>query len=84
MYPLSNKGNLMVMEFESTHVVITTVLLLLVDIDIADNILVCLIIKRNLQTRITINYLPVNLAFSNILFATFITPKVIVSLNLRK
>ena len=26
------------MEFESTHVVITTVLLLLVDIDIADNI----------------------------------------------
>ena len=41
----------MVMEFESTHVVITTVLLLLVDIDIADNILVCLIIKRNLQAR---------------------------------
>ena len=39
------------MEFESTHVVITTVLLLLVDIDIADNILVCLIKKRNLQTR---------------------------------
>ena len=42
---------MMVMEFESTHVVITTVLLLLVDIDIADNILVCLIIKRNLQAR---------------------------------
>ena len=39
------------MEFESTHVVITTVLLLLVDIDIADNILVCLIKKRDLQTR---------------------------------
>ena len=39
------------MEFESTHVVITTVLLLLVDIDIADNILVCLIIKMNLQAR---------------------------------
>ena len=37
------------MEFESTHVVITTVLLLLVDIDIADNILVCLIIKMNLK-----------------------------------
>ena len=41
----------MVMEFESTYVVITTVLLLLVDIDIADNILVCFIIKRNLQAR---------------------------------
>ena len=41
----------MVIEFESTHVVITTVLLLLVVVDIAGNTLVCLIIKRHLRTR---------------------------------
>ena len=129
----------MVIEFESTHVGITAVFLLLVVVDIAGNTLVCLIIKRHLQTRcvqnvrirkqvhllldfrnagwevafltvpsmylfslriktivctafwtrfffwrITINYLLVNLAVSDILFATFITPKVIVSLNLRQ
>ena len=41
----------MVIEFESTHVGITAVFLLLVVVDIAGNTLVCLIIKRHLQTR---------------------------------
>lgn len=67
---------------ETANVVITTILLTLVVVDIVGNTLVCLIIKRHLHMRNPINYLLVNLAISDILFATLITPKIIVSFNI--
>ncbi|XP_027038299.1 pyroglutamylated RF-amide peptide receptor-like [Pocillopora damicornis] len=67
---------------DTANYVITTILLTLVAVDIAGNTLLCLIIKRHLQMRIPINYLLVNLAISDILYATFITPKIVVSFNI--
>ncbi|CAH3137640.1 unnamed protein product [Pocillopora meandrina] len=65
-----------------SSIVITTVLLILVVLVVTGNIVVCLIIKRNRQMRTPINYLLMNLAVSDILFATFITTKLIFGLNL--
>lgn len=67
---------------DTANYAITTILLTLVAVDIAGNTLVCLIIKRHLQMRTPINYLLVNLAICDILFATFITPKIVVSFNI--
>lgn len=69
-------------KYEVSSIVIIAVLLVLVVVDVTGNTLVCLIIKGNRQMRTPINYLLVNLAVSDILFATFITPKLIVSLTL--
>ncbi|XP_078349143.1 pyroglutamylated RF-amide peptide receptor-like [Oculina patagonica] len=62
-------------------VAITTVLSILVVVDIVGNSLVCVIIKRHQDMRIPINYLLLNLAVADILFAIFITPKVILRLT---
>ncbi|KAL9957208.1 hypothetical protein ACROYT_G038817 [Oculina patagonica] len=59
----------------STGVAITTVLSILAIVDIVGNSLVVLIIKRNREMRIPINYLLVNLAASDIIYAMFIIPK---------
>ncbi|XP_058966861.1 QRFP-like peptide receptor [Pocillopora verrucosa] len=69
-------------KYEVSSIVITTVFLVLVVLVVTGNIVVCLIIKRSRQMRTPINYLLVNLAVSDILFATFIAPKLIFGLNL--
>ncbi|KAL9957211.1 hypothetical protein ACROYT_G038820 [Oculina patagonica] len=60
---------------ESAGVAITAVLTLLVIINIMGNSLVCTIIKRNRDMRTPINYLLVNLAIADIVYAAFIAPK---------
>ncbi|XP_058963767.1 tachykinin-like peptides receptor 86C [Pocillopora verrucosa] len=67
---------------DSSAVAITAVLLILIVMDVVGNTLVCLIIKRYLRTKHPINYLLLNLAISDILFALFIAPKIIVSFNM--
>ncbi|KAL9957216.1 hypothetical protein ACROYT_G038826 [Oculina patagonica] len=62
--------------FDSATIAITTVLSILVIVDIVGNSLVCAIVKRNRDLRIPINFLIVNLAVADILFAAFITPSV--------
>ncbi|KAL9978218.1 hypothetical protein ACROYT_G015713 [Oculina patagonica] len=64
---------------KSGGVALTTALFTLALIDIIGNSLVCTIIKRNRDMRVPINYLIVNLAVADILYATFIAPEVIVS-----
>ncbi|KAL9957199.1 hypothetical protein ACROYT_G038808 [Oculina patagonica] len=65
---------------ELAGVAITTVLLLLVIVDIVGNSVVCAIIKRNREMRIPINYLLFNLAIADILYAMCIVPKVLFKL----
>ncbi|KAL9957197.1 hypothetical protein ACROYT_G038806 [Oculina patagonica] len=61
---------------------ITTVLfIILAIVDIVGNTLVCLIIKRNRDMRIPVNFLLVNLAIADIMYATFIAPKVFFKLS---
>ncbi|XP_022784180.1 tachykinin-like peptides receptor 86C [Stylophora pistillata] len=67
---------------DSSSVAITAALLILVAVDVVGNTLVCIIIKRHLRTKHPINYLLLNLAISDILFATLISPKIIVSFNM--
>lgn len=59
---------------ESADVAVTTMLALLIIADISGNCLVCLVIKKNKDMRTPFNYLLVNLAVSDIMFATFIAP----------
>ncbi|KAL9957213.1 hypothetical protein ACROYT_G038822 [Oculina patagonica] len=59
----------------ATGVVITAIITILAIVDIAGNILVCAIIKRNRDMRTPINYLLVNLAIADIVYAAFIAPK---------
>ncbi|KAL9957203.1 hypothetical protein ACROYT_G038812 [Oculina patagonica] len=61
---------------ESTSVALTTVLFVLVAVNIVGNSLVCAIIKRNRELRTPINYLLINLALADILYAVFIAPRV--------
>jgi len=62
----------------SAGVAITTVLSIFVIFGLVGNCLVCAIIKRNRVMRIPINYLLVNLAVSDMLYVTFITPSVFI------
>ncbi|XP_078346931.1 pyroglutamylated RF-amide peptide receptor-like [Oculina patagonica] len=66
---------------ELAGVAITTVLSILVIVDIVGNSLVCLIIKRNRDMRTPINYLLVNLAVADIMYATFIAPRLVIKLT---
>ncbi|KAL9957200.1 hypothetical protein ACROYT_G038809 [Oculina patagonica] len=66
---------------ESAGVVIKTVLSILVIVDVVGNSVVCLIIKKNRDMRIPINYLLLNLAIADILYAMFIAPKVFFTHN---
>ncbi|KAL9957202.1 hypothetical protein ACROYT_G038811 [Oculina patagonica] len=66
---------------DSASVAITTVLSILAIIDVVGNSLVCVIIKRNRELRIPINYLLVNLAVVDILYATFIAVKIFFKLT---
>ncbi|KAL9957230.1 hypothetical protein ACROYT_G038841 [Oculina patagonica] len=61
---------------ESAGVAITTVLSILAVVDIVGNSLVCAIIKRNRDMRTPINYLLMNLALADIIYAVFIIPRV--------
>ncbi|KAL9958484.1 hypothetical protein ACROYT_G035501 [Oculina patagonica] len=67
---------------ESAGVAITTALSILVIVDIVGNSLVCVIIKRNRDLRGPMNYLLVNLAVADILFAAFISPSVVLRLKI--
>lgn len=62
------------MSESAADVAVTTILTLLIIADIIGNCLVCFIIKRNRDMRTPINYLLVNLAISDITFATFVAP----------
>lgn len=64
---------------ESTDDTVTTVHCILVIANIVGNTLVCVIIMKNKEMRISINYLLVNLAVADITFAVFLTPKFILS-----
>lgn len=67
----------------STAFAITTVLLILVLVDIIGNSLVCAMIWKNRNLRTSINILILNLAVGDALFAALIAPKLIVSVNIR-
>jgi len=60
-----------------SHPAVATVMSLLVIASIMGNILVCTVIKKNRDMRTPINYLLVNLAVADILFAVFYIPKII-------
>ncbi|KAL9953674.1 hypothetical protein ACROYT_G041127 [Oculina patagonica] len=60
---------------KSVDVAIMSVLSILVVADIVGNSLVCFIILKNQDMRIPMNYLLVNLAVADIMFATFIIPQ---------
>ncbi|KAL9957305.1 hypothetical protein ACROYT_G038925 [Oculina patagonica] len=64
---------------QSPDVAVATVLSILVIANIIGNSAVCLIIMKNRDMRIPINYLLVNLAVADIVFATFLAPKFILS-----
>lgn len=64
---------------ESTDDAVTTVHCILVIANIVGNTLVCVIIMKNREMRISINYLLVNLAVADITFAVFLAPKFILS-----
>ncbi|KAL9957242.1 hypothetical protein ACROYT_G038854 [Oculina patagonica] len=66
---------------ELAGVAITTVLSILAIVDILGNTLVCLIIKRNRDMRIHVNYLLLNLAVADILFGTFFAPRLFFKLT---
>ncbi|KAL9958279.1 hypothetical protein ACROYT_G035276 [Oculina patagonica] len=70
------------MSESAAAVAITTVLSILVIVDIVGNCLVCATIRKNRDMRTPMNYLLVNLAIADILYATFITPKIVMSVNL--
>lgn len=59
---------------EPADIAVTTILALLITVNIAGNFLVCLVVKKNREMRTPINYLLVNLAVSDIVFAIFIVP----------
>ncbi|KAL9957240.1 hypothetical protein ACROYT_G038852 [Oculina patagonica] len=59
---------------ESAGVAITTVLSILVIVDVVGNSVVCAIIKRNRDMRTPINYLLKNVAVADITYAVFIVP----------
>ncbi|XP_078345964.1 pyroglutamylated RF-amide peptide receptor-like isoform X2 [Oculina patagonica] len=63
---------------ELAAIAITTVLSVLVIVDIVGNSLVCVIIKRNREMRTPVNYLLVNLAVADILYAVFMAPNIFV------
>ncbi|XP_027038327.1 pyroglutamylated RF-amide peptide receptor-like [Pocillopora damicornis] len=65
---------------ESANIAISTVLFTLIIVDVAGNYIVCLIIKRNRDMRNIVNYLLVNLAVGDIIFAIFIAPAVLLRL----
>ncbi|KAL9957241.1 hypothetical protein ACROYT_G038853 [Oculina patagonica] len=67
---------------ESAGVAITTVLSVLVIVDIVGNSVVCAIIKRNRDMRTPINYLLVNVAVADITYAAFIVPGIYFKLTL--
>lgn len=46
-------------------------------VNIVGNTLVCVIVKRNQDMRTPINYLLVNLAIADVMYAAFIAPEVI-------
>ncbi|XP_078367672.1 pyroglutamylated RF-amide peptide receptor-like [Oculina patagonica] len=62
---------------ESTGIAIAMVHSILIVIDIVGNCLVCAIIKKNRDMRTPMNYLLVNLAIADIVYAAFIGPEVI-------
>lgn len=64
---------------ESADDAITTVHCILVIANIVGNTLVCVIILKNREMRISINYLLVNLAAADMTFAVFLAPKYILS-----
>lgn len=66
---------------ESTSAAVTTISFILVVTNVIGNSLVCWIIKKNRNMRISLNYLLVNLAVADILYAVFIAPKVLVKLT---
>ncbi|KAL9951070.1 hypothetical protein ACROYT_G043665 [Oculina patagonica] len=65
----------------SSGVAIATVHSFLVLVNIVGNVLVCLIIYKNRDMRIPINYLLLNLAVADILYATFLTPDTFLKLT---
>ncbi|XP_078352672.1 pyroglutamylated RF-amide peptide receptor-like [Oculina patagonica] len=65
---------------DSAGIAIATVHCILIVINVVGNSLVCLIIKRNRDMRVPTNFLLASLAVSDILYATFILPDVILSL----
>ncbi|XP_078348024.1 pyroglutamylated RF-amide peptide receptor-like [Oculina patagonica] len=64
---------------QTAAVAITTVLSILIVIVIVGNSLVCLIVKRNRDLRIPINFLLANLAVADMMIATFHVPEYILS-----
>ncbi|XP_022806181.1 pyroglutamylated RFamide peptide receptor-like [Stylophora pistillata] len=67
---------------ESSSAALTTISFIVVVANVVGNSLVCWIIKKNRNMRTSLNFLLVNLAVADILFAVFITPKVLVKLTL--
>ncbi|KAL9975315.1 hypothetical protein ACROYT_G012468 [Oculina patagonica] len=65
----------------SAGIAIATVNSILIVIDIVGNCLVCAIIKKNRDMRTPMNYLLVNLAVADILFAAFIAPDIFFALT---
>ncbi|XP_078367673.1 RYamide receptor-like [Oculina patagonica] len=61
---------------DAAGIAIATVHSALVVIDIVGNCLVCAIVKKNRDMRTPVNYLLINLAVSDILYAAFIAPDV--------
>ncbi|XP_078365317.1 QRFP-like peptide receptor isoform X2 [Oculina patagonica] len=62
---------------ESVGIAIVVVHSILIFIDIVGNFLVCAIVKKNRDMRTPMNYLLVNLAIADIVYAAFIGPDVI-------
>ncbi|XP_078352666.1 pyroglutamylated RF-amide peptide receptor-like [Oculina patagonica] len=67
---------------ESADVAIAVIHAILFFLNIVGNSLVCAIIKKNRDMRIPINYLLVNLAIADILYAAFIAPEVILRITI--
>lgn len=64
---------------ESADDAVTAVHCILVIVNIVGNTPVCVIILKNREMRISINYLLLNLAVADMTFAVFLTPKFILS-----
>lgn len=64
-------------------IIVTTILLILCSVDIVGNSLVCAVIWKNRNLRAPIHILLFNLAVADGVFALLITPKLIVSLNIK-
>ncbi|KAL9957378.1 hypothetical protein ACROYT_G039009 [Oculina patagonica] len=61
-----------------TGVAMTTALAILLIFDIVGNSLVCAILRRNRDMRTPVNYLLINLAAADILYAVFVAPNIFV------